>query len=185
MFLDEEDFNGILNCLPKFRQLVELKLHLSYDGVDCVDLDEIFSPNRDLLTALAEELPLLECFHIQFCDISAETLIDFIRRAKKLKTVKVYRCGLEVSDLILETIDNVRKAESLGSMVLCADKISSELNREVQIDFLCNNHYFFCNFTFFRSRNPTVTWVFTAYKSRFMVSIFVYEKLLYILLENI
>lgn len=132
MYLDEDDFNGILNCLPKFKQLVELKLHLFYDGPDSVDLEDTYIPNLNLIVTLAQELPQLECFHIRYCTIDTETLNNFIRHAKKLKKLGVYRCGFEITDLILENIENVRQAAVNPTLlVLYADKIHPDLNKEV------------------------------------------------------
>lgn len=129
--MEPDEFNGILNCLPKFKQLEELKLHLFYDGVDSVDLDDIFSPNSDSLVTLAQELQQLECFHIRYCSFDTETLNKFIRNAKKLKSLGIYRCGFEITDIILENIENIRQAVNPTLMVLYADKIHPELNKEV------------------------------------------------------
>lgn len=132
MYMDEEDINGILCCLPKFRQLEELKLHIFYDGLDSVDLEEIYTPNMDFIVTLAQELSQLECFHIRYCGIDAETLKNFIRSAKKLKNIGVYRCGLQITDTILEGIEGIRQTVNPTLLSLCADKIDPELNKEVR-----------------------------------------------------
>lgn len=131
MYLEPDQFNGILNCLPKFRQLDELKLHLFYDGIDSADLDDLYTPNAESIVTLAQELPQLECFHIRYCNVDAETLNAFVRHAKKLKYFAIYRCGLEITDVMLENIDKSRQAVNPTVMVLCADKIHLELNKEV------------------------------------------------------
>ncbi len=140
MYLDEDDFNGILTCLPKFRQLEELKLHLCYDGLDSVDLEDVYIPNFDLIVTLSQELPDLECFHIRYCSLDTETLNNFIRNARKLKVFGIYRCGFEITDTILESIDSIRQAVNSTMMELHADKIHPELNREVRYIIL----YFHC-----------------------------------------
>lgn len=131
MYMEPDQFNGILNCLPKFKQLQELKLHIFYDGIDSADLDDIYCPNLESIIALAQELMQLECFHIRYCQIDTETLYNFVRNAKMLKYIGIYRCGLEITDLILENIDKIRQAVSPTLMVLYADKIYPELNKEV------------------------------------------------------
>lgn len=132
MYLEPDDLNGILSCLSKFKELQELKIHLFYDGVDSVDLDDIYSPNLDLIVTLAQELPQLECFHIRYCNIDADTLNNFVRYARKLKYLAVYRCGCEITDGILENIENIRQTVNPTMMVLYADKIYPELNKEVR-----------------------------------------------------
>lgn len=142
MYLDEEDFSGILNLLPQFRQLEELKLHLMYDGADTPDLDEIYSPDSNSIVTLAQELHQLECFHLRYCSIDSETLNNFIRAAKKLKVLSLYRCGLEITDSILEMVNIIRGSVNTSMLVLSADKIHPELNKEVggnmQFANVCN-----------------------------------------------
>ncbi|KAG4070141.1 hypothetical protein HA402_013384 [Bradysia odoriphaga] len=130
MDLDEEDFNGILNCLPKFRQLEALQLHLAYDGPDDIDLEYVFKPNFDLIVTLAQELPQLKRFHLRYCQIVAETLQNFIRYATNLEIFTFNGCGLEITDTILENIATSRQGAGAATMVLYADKIHPELNRE-------------------------------------------------------
>lgn len=137
MYLEEEEFDGIVACLPKFKQLKELKLHTWYDGNDTVDIEDLFEPNHDAIVNLSQELHELECFHIRYCQINAVMLYDFIRNAKNLKCIRIYRCGLEVTDEILENIDSIRLAINPTKLLFYADNISSELNKEVNIYFYC------------------------------------------------
>ncbi|KAJ6646609.1 hypothetical protein Bhyg_01822 [Pseudolycoriella hygida] len=128
MYLNPDKFDGILNCLAKFTQLEELKLHIFYEGIDSVDLDEMYRPNCDFIVTLAQQLIHLECFHIRYCGIDEETVKNFIRNAVNLKHLAMYRCGLEITDTMLETIDAIRRTSTL--LTLCADKIHPQLNKE-------------------------------------------------------
>jgi hypothetical protein len=131
MYLDPDEFNGILNCLPKFKQLQELKLHIFYDGVDSVDVDDVYDPNMESLITLSQELTQLECFHIRYCHVDMDTVKNFIRNAKHLKHLGIYRCGLEITDQLLEDIEKIRHGVNTTLIVIYADKISSDLNKEV------------------------------------------------------
>lgn len=131
MYMEPDEFNGILNCLPNLKQLQEIKLHVSYDGIDSADLDDIYSPDIESIITLAQELQQLECFHIRYCHIDAETLYKFLRNAKMLKFIGIYRCGLEITDLVLEEIEKIRQAVYPTLIVLYADKIHPDLNKEV------------------------------------------------------
>lgn len=131
MYLDPDDFDGIVNCLPKFKQLQELKLHIFYDGVDSVDLDDPYQPNLESILVLAQELSQLECFRIRYCHVDTVTLNSFIRNAKKLKFIEIYRCALEITDTVLENIETIRQSINPTMLLLYADKISPELNKEV------------------------------------------------------
>lgn len=133
MYLDESEFDGIVACLPKFKQLQELKLHVFYDGPDSVDCEELFEPNLDAIVILSQELQQLECFHIRYCQINPSMLYDFLRNARKLKSVRIYRCGLEITDAILEAIDSIRKSINPMKLTFYADKINPELNAEVSV----------------------------------------------------
>lgn len=133
MYLEEEEFDGIVDCLPKFKQLQELKLHVFYDGLDTVDADDLFQPNLDAIVNLAQELHELDGFHLRYCQIHNDMLYDFIRNARNLKQIRIYRCGLEISDEVLEHIESIRKSVNPTKLLFYADKVSSELNREVRI----------------------------------------------------
>lgn len=129
MYLEEEEFDGIVACLPKFKQLHELKLHLFYDGPDTVDIEDVFQPNESAIVTLSQELQDLESFHLRYCAITAQTMYDFIRNAKHLKCFGIFRCGLCVTDEILENIEAIRKTP----LTLYADNISVDINKEVRI----------------------------------------------------
>lgn len=133
MYLEEEELDGIVACLPKFKQLQELKLHIFYSGLDTVDADELFQPNLNAIVNLSQELHQLECFHIRYCQITTAMLYDFIRNAKNLKRIRIYRCGLEIIDEILEKIESIRQSINPTKLLVYADKISSELNKEVRM----------------------------------------------------
>lgn len=130
MYLDEEDFNGILNCLPKFRQLETLQLHLLYDGPDDIDLEYVLKPDFNLFTTVAQELSQLKRFHLRYCQIDAETVKNFVHYAKNLEVFTIRGCGLEITDSILESIATARHGASAVTMMLYADKVHPEINRE-------------------------------------------------------
>lgn len=65
MHVEPDEFHGILNSLPKFKQLH--KIRLSYDGIDSPDVENIYSPNNELIITLAQELTQLKCFLIRYC----------------------------------------------------------------------------------------------------------------------
>lgn len=129
--MEPDEFDGILNCLPKLKKLQEIKLHIFYDGVDSADIDDNFSPNSESIVTLALELTHLECFHLRYCGIDTETLKNFVRNAKQLKNLGIYRCGLEVTDAVLEDLEKIRQAVNPSVMVLYADRIHPDLNKEV------------------------------------------------------
>lgn len=132
MFLEEDELDGIIACLPKFKQLQELKIHTWYDGPDSVDADDLFQPNLDAVVNLSQELHALDCFHIRYCQISTDMIFNFIRNARKLKQFRVYRCGVEITDEILDSIDSIRQLINPTELVIYADKISSEFSEEVR-----------------------------------------------------
>lgn len=138
MYLEEDEFDGIVACLPKFKQLQELKLHIFYDGLDTVEADELFQPNLDAIINLSQELHDLNCFHIRYCQINSDMLYNFIRNARNLQQIRVYRCGLEITDTILDSIESIRQSipQSIinpEKLLIYADKISSEFNKEVRL----------------------------------------------------
>lgn len=133
MYLEDEDFDRIVACLLKFKQLQELKLHVFYDGSDTVNAEDLFQPNMDAIVNLSQELHELECFHIRYCQIHAAMLYDFIRNARNLKQIRIYRCGVEISDEMLENIESIRQSINPTKLFFYADKISAELNNEVRV----------------------------------------------------
>lgn len=159
-YLDEEDFDGIVNCLPKFKQLLELKLHLFYDGPDSVDAEELYEPNLQSIVSLAQDLHQLECFQLSYCQINATSLNDFIRNARNLKQIRISRCGLEINDVILENIEATRETINPTKLLFYADKISLELNKEVKkilfylFQYLCGKHTYTYFLTFISENLP-------------------------------
>ncbi|KAJ6641784.1 hypothetical protein Bhyg_06727, partial [Pseudolycoriella hygida] len=128
--LNKCNFDAILSCLPKFKQLEGLELYVFYDDIYNVDVNLIHEPYPDLIITLAQELLHLERFYLRFCKIDSATLCEFVRHAKNLRTLGLYGCGLVITEAELDVIETIRLTFNRPMLVIYADQIHSELNRE-------------------------------------------------------
>lgn len=98
MYLDEDDLNGILQCLSRFVGLRVLKLHLLFDGGDG---DDHYEPNQQALIGLAQDLPHLEKFYTRYIKWKESTIIDFIRFGSQLTVMHIHWCDLLFSNAMI------------------------------------------------------------------------------------
>lgn len=104
MYLDEDELDGILECLTHFTGLRVLKLHLSFNGKD---KDGHFEPNQAAMISLAQDLPHLEKFCTRYIKWEESTLINFIRFASQLQAMHIHWCDLPITNLRLVKIVKV------------------------------------------------------------------------------
>lgn len=95
MYLDENDVNGILQCLTRFTGLRVLKLHVLFDGND---EDGHFEPNQQHIISLAQDLPHLERFCTRYIKWKESTVIDLIRFASQLQALHIHWCDLPTTN---------------------------------------------------------------------------------------
>lgn len=104
MYLDENDVNGILRCLTRFRGLRTLKLHLTFDNHE---EDGHFEPNQQALISIAQELPHLERFYTRYIKWKESTVIDVIRHASQLNALHIHWCDLTITNSMIWKIVKV------------------------------------------------------------------------------
>lgn len=102
--LDENDFNGILECLVRFTGLRSIKLFLSQFSHD----DEShYEPNQRALISLAQELTYLEKFCTRYVKWNEATTLDFIQNARQLKVLHIHWCDLNITNAMVWKIVKV------------------------------------------------------------------------------
>lgn len=104
--LEENDLNGILDCLIRFTGLRSIKLFLSYDSHENEN-DTHFIPNQRTLISLAQELPHLEKFSTRYVTWKETTILDFIQNASQLNAMHIHWCDLSITNAMLWKIVKV------------------------------------------------------------------------------
>lgn len=101
MNLDENDLNGILECLSRFGGLRSIKLFLSYDSHES---DTHYEPDQRKLITLAQELSHLEKFSTRYVKWKDTAVLDFIQNASQLKALHMHWCDLPVTNAMVGKI---------------------------------------------------------------------------------
>lgn len=107
MYLEDDDLNGILECLTRFHGLRVLKLHLFFDNND---EDGHYEPKQQALISLAQELPHLEKFYTRYIKWKESTVIDFIQNANQLNAMHIHWCDLTTTNSLVWKIVKVLQA---------------------------------------------------------------------------
>lgn len=99
--LEENDLNGILECLSRFAGLRSIKLFLSYDSHE----DEThYEPDQRKLITLAQELTHLEKFSTRYVKWKDTAVLDFIQNASQLKALHMHWCDLPITNAMVGKI---------------------------------------------------------------------------------
>lgn len=104
MNLEENDLNGILECLARFTGLRSVKLFLSYDSHEG---DSHYEADQQKLISLAQELPHLEKFSTRYVKWKDSTVLDFIQNASQLKAFHIHWCDLTITNAMVGKIVKV------------------------------------------------------------------------------
>lgn len=104
MNLEEDDLNGILDCLTRFTGLRSIKLFLSYDSHEN---ETHYLPNQRTLISLAQELPYLEKISTRYVKWKDTTILDFIQNASQLNAMHIHWCDLSITNAMLWKIVKV------------------------------------------------------------------------------
>lgn len=104
--LDYQHLRGISDCLATFGGLRKISLHAYRPENEVEDGEMDYERSFE---DFAKQLPHLEEFALRSVAIVENTLINFIRYARRLKVLHIHWCHLNLSDEIILKIVNILK----------------------------------------------------------------------------
>ncbi|KAJ6649549.1 hypothetical protein Bhyg_04786, partial [Pseudolycoriella hygida] len=121
------EMESILLCLPHFMDLTILEIRMYYVGPDepNIDYSQVYKANSQSIVSLAQGIPYLKQFCLQYCQIDGETLASFIAEARTLQVLGLYGCNLEITEEVYLSMETARVENDLYTNALhfCSEQI--------------------------------------------------------------